>query len=288
MTRGMRPKRRGFTLIELLVVMAIIAILIGMLLPAVQKVREAADRASSTNNLKQLVLASHSHNSALGYLPWNGIGNVAARYGNSNDMANFSGSWGFQILPYIEQENLFRSLNGAAGSPGTVSATQHVALKPMLCPGRGRIGIASTDYQGPMCDYAINVRINRPDSDSTDQTANRKRQPQRIKDGASNTIIYGQKAMFPNDYDRTAGSGWDESILVAGYGGAGRGAFNLGQDSATVTRDNSWGGPFTGAALFGFCDGSVRAISYSTPQGSAGTAFANMLVPNDGNVVSFD
>src|SRR5438128_8454228 len=91
-----RTRGRGFTLIELLVVIAIIAILIALLVPAVQKVREAAARTQSINNLKQIMLACHNHHDTLKALPFNGQG-VAF---NSTP---FTGSWAFQVLPYIEQ-----------------------------------------------------------------------------------------------------------------------------------------------------------------------------------------
>src|SRR2546423_2338842 len=102
-----RPARRGFTLIELLVVIAITAILLGLPLPAVQKVREAAARAKCQNNLKQIGLAAHNFASANGYLP-PGVTGDGANYTNPNS-GPYVGCLAY-ILPYVEQDAIYRTI----------------------------------------------------------------------------------------------------------------------------------------------------------------------------------
>ena len=173
------PARRGFTLIELLVVIAIIAILIGLLLPAVQKVREAAARTRSLNNLKQLGLAAHNFHDARGRLPYNGCFAATASLGAqctpddgvnkgwTNPAVDGSGSWITQTMPYFEQDAQFRAwtiaANGSPILPLPTTYTGHlVAVKAVLCPSRNRVGFksksSSSNRPGSISDYAINAK----------------------------------------------------------------------------------------------------------------------------------
>lgn len=144
-------KKLGFTLIELLVVIAIIAILIGLLLPAVQKIREAGNRMFCSNNVKQISLACYQYQEIYGKFP------QAVMMGPSNDSGdytlNFGPNWLIKILPFLEQEALFKTVETSVNQYSINGSNSWrsicgVEIKMFKCPSDGYSGVPFTDKNG--------------------------------------------------------------------------------------------------------------------------------------------
>jgi prepilin-type N-terminal cleavage/methylation domain-containing protein len=224
---------RGFTLIELLVVIAIIAILIGLLVPAVQKVRAAAARVQSQNNLKQMSLACHNCNDTYGKLPsacgafpqdanniaWSGV--PASVYNPSR-----FGTGMYFLLPFIEQDNLYKSpmITGGPGDPLGQSLhtsnswwIQGVTVKTYQAPGDPTLpgdGFTWNSNQGrPASSYAMNWHVFRGGWDEDWQKGGVSRIPASIPDGLSNTIFFAERYAICGDPGLPSGSGYVEHIF---------------------------------------------------------------------------
>jgi len=182
---------RAFTLIELLVVIAIIAILIGLLVPAVQKVREAAARTQSQNNLKQQAIATHSFHDVFGHLPTTYGTSVAndPNWGASYQPSHF-GTQYYWLLPYIEQDNAFKAVVQNSWRSHAIIKTYFAPGDPSLPANGGTWNDGSTPRGA--ASYAANWHAFRGGWDEDWQSSGNMNIP-KIVDGTSNTIFFAER-----------------------------------------------------------------------------------------------
>ena len=249
---------KAFTLVELLVVIAIIGILIGMLLPAVQSVREAARRTQCLNNLRQIGIACHNFESSFKEFPT--AGGAVEEYYTSEDFGYESASWMYQILPQIEQVNIETLAESATGpgSPFLVTRAAEMEISTFNCPSRanrfaiwGANILALGDYAGVIANVntyngaqfewqttGVNFTQVQAETDifwtgiivkggqaSTDSNPAQAIQLNRVSfndiyDGSSNTILIAEKAVNVQNYTVESVSPWPYWEMLGYYTGA--------------------------------------------------------------------
>jgi prepilin-type N-terminal cleavage/methylation domain-containing protein len=297
--------RAAFTLIELLVVIAIIAILVALLLPAVQQSREAARRIDCTNHLKQISLGIHNFENSQQTLPSSRLGPQHA-------------TWFVQILPYIEQGNLYNTWNLTNTYYMQSTTTRTTQVEAFYCPSRRssmlstQFEISSTglpdtqQYPGVLGDYAANggqfagAIVDNPlcngvmcqaDSTLTNSQVVDSKSKTRLRDivdGTSNTFLVGEKHVPRSKYGQS-GPSWGDGAIFNGdfprnYNRiAGLPKFNLGQNPDDL--DGPWhckfGSYHPGICQFAFSDGHVASLKNSTSM----NVLNQLAVRNDGQII---
>jgi prepilin-type N-terminal cleavage/methylation domain-containing protein len=308
------PCGHGFTLVELLVVIAIIAILVGLLLPAVQSARESSRRTVCGNNLKQIGLAVQSHIQSFGAFPNGGLPFTRPRTmidGSPATFDNQAWAWGYQILPFVEQTTLW------SDSDDTRVASTPIPL--YFCPTRRPPTSLKAGYGASMntsraqTDYAGNAGTSNRDTDGGGMYGNgidgaicklgvATRVPAHITDGLSSTILVGEKRMnvaycmtdqqaddndgyvggFQDDVVRWGAAGTPDGDLVPTFDFSGP-PYQWRQPPSLFPNIWQFGSSHALGATFVACDGAVRFLSFNVdPQ-----TFSRLCAIKDGQPVSF-
>jgi prepilin-type N-terminal cleavage/methylation domain-containing protein len=301
--RFLRNRWLGFTLIELLVVIAIIAVLIGLLVPAVQKVREAASRLQCSNNMRQLGIATHNCNDTYKRLP--------PQYGSfPSPLAGDIGTVFFYLLPFIEQDNLYK-LN----YPSVFNGAHTTPIKIYGCPSDPGYGEGILDPGNPwaLTSYGANYQVfGNPDAgdypaDNMDGAA---RIPSTFQDGTTNTILFTEKYSRCGGFATLWGHGnWENNYMAifvygnrlgtvgytsyynvnGGWGPPGKvgpaSMFQLNPNPYQSVCDSSRAAtPHTGGINVTLGDASVRSVF----SGTSATTWWFACTPNGGEVLGAD
>jgi prepilin-type N-terminal cleavage/methylation domain-containing protein len=286
---------RGFTLIELLVVIAIIAILIGLLLPAVQKVREAANRAQCQNNLKQMSLAvvncSDTHQGLIP--PGDGLYPILTPQANNSYASVY-----FHILPYLEQQNAYNLTlqpsdpHGSNVGPGGAALPTyspfwnvlHVNLKTYVCPS-DPTNIGTNGWNCGLSSYGHNAQV------FYLQWTQAMKYPASIPDGTSNTIFFMDKesrctSFWPDWGPSIADSNWPQPVgpTAAALFVVQPNQQSWPQWSCCASQCGVGVSPHTGGIMAGMGDGSVRLVA----QGISPITWWYALTPSGGEVLGPD
>ncbi len=256
MNRRDSQARLGLSLVELLVVIAIVTVLIGLLLPAIHKVRTAAARLECANDLKQIGLAMHAHHDQLGKLPHGGANTPPLLWGDAHNRTEWS--WAFHLLPYLEQQALYRSAHDEIDSTPVRLYYCPTRRSPTTYFGKAKIdyaGNAGTDEFGRGNDGVI---VRGP--------KNRIRFAD-ITDGLTNTVLVGEKQLNPSYFGVSTDDnkwynrpGWNGDYEVYR-----RGDVQPAPDHprSSMLGYQAFGSAHTSGFNVCFCDGSVRHIRYS-------------------------